>query len=153
MNILKVLTPKRKIGNIGEAAAAKFLKRQGYRILEKNYEAKDSEIDIIAAKDNTVAFIEVKTRTIGHESPKEPRPASAVTPEKQRKILRAASFYINKNHITSRLRFDIIEVFLEESTKKPGEIKHLTGTFDLNTASVMYLSIYLFSCNLLFAFL
>jgi putative endonuclease len=134
MNILKVLTPKRRIGNIGEAAAAKFLKKQGYRILEKNYEARGAEIDIIAMRDNIIAFVEVKTRTIGHESPKEPRPASAVTPEKQRKILRAASFYSSKKAEQARLRFDIIEVFLEENKTKPKQIKHLVGTFNLNTA-------------------
>ena len=111
MNILKVLTPKRITGNIGENAAAKFLKKAGYRILERNYETADAEIDIIAAIDNVTAFVEVKTRTIGHTSPKEPRPASAVTAEKQRKIISVASRYIKQKHITTRIRFDIIEVF------------------------------------------
>lgn len=134
MNILKILTPKRKIGNIGEKAAAKYLRRQGYRILERNFEAKKSEIDIIAKKDNLIAFVEVKTRTLGHESAKEPRPASAVTTEKQRKIISAASYYMSRTHKEARMRFDIIEVFLEENRKKPKEIKHLPGTFDLNTA-------------------
>lgn len=134
MKILEILTPKRKTGNIGEAVAAKYLKKQGYKILEKNYATDDAEIDIIAKKDELIAFIEVKTRTIGRESPKEQRPASSVTPKKQRKIIRVASYYLNHNYRTSRSRFDIIEVFLEEKTKKPRDIKHLIGTFNLNTA-------------------
>lgn len=134
MKILEILTPKRLTGNIGENAAAKHLKRQGYSILERNYSTDNAEIDIIAKKDNLIAFVEVKTRTLGHESPKEPRPASSVTPEKQRKIIRAASHYLSRHKYSLRSRFDIIEVFLEEKTKKPQEIKHLVGTFDLNTA-------------------
>ena len=134
MKILEILTPKRLTGNIGENAAAKHLKRQGYSILERNYSTDNAEIDIIAKKDNLIAFVEVKTRTLGHESPKEPRPASSVTPEKQRKIIRTASHYLSRQKYSLRSRFDIIEVFLEEKTKKPKEIKHLIGTFDLNTA-------------------
>ncbi len=134
MKILEILTEKRKTGNIGETAAAKFLKKQRYKILARNFATDDAEIDIIASRDNIIAFIEVKTRTIGHESPKEPRPASAVTPEKQRKIIKAASLYLSRYERGKRSRFDIIEVFLEENEKKPKEIKHLIGTFDLNTA-------------------
>lgn len=134
MKILEILTPRRKTGNIGEAAAAKYLKKQGFRILERNFSTDNAEIDIIAKKDNLIAFVEVKTRTLGHENPKEPRPASAVTAEKQRKIIRAASYYLNHNRQNARSRFDIIEVFLEENKKKPKEIKHLTAAFDLNTA-------------------
>ncbi|MBO5316703.1 MAG: YraN family protein [Clostridia bacterium] len=134
MKILEILTQKRKTGNIGEAAAAKYLKKQGYRILERNFSTDNAEIDIIAKKDNLIAFVEVKTRTLGHESPREPRPASAVTQEKQRKIIRAASYYLSRNRQIARSRFDIIEVFLEENRKNPKEIKHLLGTFDLNTA-------------------
>ena len=88
MKILELLTEKKRTGNAGETAAAKFLKKQGYKILKRNYEALGYEIDIIAANKEFTVYCEVKTRTLGHENPKEPRPASAVTPEKQRKILR-----------------------------------------------------------------
>ena len=50
MNILKVLTPERRIGNLGERVAARHLRRKGYRILERNYTAAGAEIDIIAKK-------------------------------------------------------------------------------------------------------
>lgn len=136
MKILEIDTLKRRIGNLGERLAAKHLRREGYKILEKNFVADGYEIDIIAIKDNTVAFVEVKARTVGAENPMEPRPASAVTKEKQQKIIKAASYYRRRRHDSCRARFDIIEVYLEKTKtgRKAKEIKHLIGAFDLNTA-------------------
>lgn len=136
MNILKILTPNRLTGNIGEREAAKFLKKSGYKILEKNYVFENSEIDIIARKDKVIAYVEVKAQTVGKEDPKKPRPAAAVTPEKQRKIIKAASAYAARYGRGFRSRFDVIEVFLEKAKKGTvtADIKHLVGTFDINTA-------------------
>ena len=134
MKILEILTPKRQIGNIGERAAARHLKRGGYKILDRNYTAFDAEIDIIAIKDGTVCFVEVKTRTLGREDAREPRPASAVNPEKQRKIIRCAKAFMSSNYkIKAKMRFDVIEVFLHEN-KKVAEINHLISAFNYNTA-------------------
>ena len=133
MNILKVLTERRKTGNLGEDAAAKLLKKHGYKILARNYEAVDSEIDIIAENKSTTVFVEVKTRTLGHESPKEPRPASSVTPDKQRKIITAAKYFLGTHRTGKRVRFDIIEVYVDEK-KKVQKILHLESAFNYNTA-------------------
>ncbi len=135
MNILKVLTQKRILGNFGECAAVKFLKRNGYRILDKNFVANGNEIDIVAMSRECVAFIEVKTRTVPNPLAYEPRPASSVTPEKQRAIISAAkrhpAFYLERPK-----RFDVIEVYTEKVKGKPTvkEIKHLLGSFNYNTA-------------------
>ncbi len=136
MNILKIFTEKRKVGNFGEDSAARFLKKDGYKILERNYVGEGAEIDIIALKDNTVVFVEVKTRDNGRQSPKEPRPASSVTPEKQRKIISASRSYIGKNTYGKRRRFDVIEVYIQKTEKgeRVSDIKHLVNTFDINTA-------------------
>ncbi len=136
MKILKVNTLRRKIGDLGERLAARYLRRHGYKILEKNFVADGYEIDIIAKSGNTVAFIEVKTRTLGSENPMEPRPASAVTKEKQQKIIKVASAYRRHYSSDCRARFDIIEVYLEKTKtgRKAKEIKHLVGAFDLDTA-------------------
>ena len=136
MNILKILTPQRRIGNLGERAAARMLRRKKYKILATNYTALGSEIDIIARKDNVTAFIEVKTRNVKSLGIKEARPGTSVTPEKQRKIIKAASYY-NAHHPTdTRLRLDVVEVYLEgEGAKvKVKEIKHIEGAFNKNTA-------------------
>ena len=136
MNILKIKTDKRKIGDIGEGLAAKFLKRNGYKILERNYVQGDAEIDLICKKDDTVAFVEVKART-GDASPYEPRPASSVTPEKQRKIIKAASHYASLKCSGLKSRLDIVEVYLDgNNPKRAKDIKHLVGAFSKDTAFV-----------------
>ena len=112
MKILEILTPKRLLGNLGEDSAAKFLRKNGYRVLERNYVDEGYEVDIIARRQDILAFVEVKSRTIGHENPREPRPASAVTPEKQRRIIRAAKAYVAHHPTDKKIRFDIVEVFL-----------------------------------------
>ena len=140
MNILKVKTEKRKLGTIGERAAAWHLFFHGYFIKARNYTGGKGfdlpEIDIIAQKGNTVAYIEVKTRTLGAENPNEPRPASAVTPEKQRKIIQTAAFHKAWNAKGKRMRFDIIEVYVENKNGKVKvkKIKHLEGAFTKDTA-------------------
>ena len=133
MNILKILTTRRITGNIGEDAAARYLRRAGYKILKRNYVAPEGEIDIICYKNNTFVFVEVKTRTEGHESPLEPRPASSVTPEKQQKIIKAASYFRVGERREGRMRFDVVEVILSEA-KRVLKINHLINTFDKNTA-------------------
>ena len=139
MKILEILTEKRKIGNIGEKAAARYLKKKGYKILERNFVADNHEIDIIAKKKNLIAYVEVKTRTVGKENPKESRPASSVTPKKQQGIIAAARYYygFNKYKLGPMLqRLDIIEVYMvnDEKKAKVKEIIHMENAFNLNTA-------------------
>ncbi len=136
MNILKILTEKRRTGNIGEDAAAKYLRKHGYKVLERNYAELGAEIDIIARNRKYYVFVEVKTRTVGHISPKEPRPASAVTPEKQRKIITTAKWFLGSVPKGRRIRFDIIEVYLNEE-KEVQRIMHLENAFSYNTSHNM----------------
>lgn len=136
MNILKVLTERRLTGNFGEGEAAKLLKKNGYKILAKNQVEGDGEIDIIAADAEFLVFAEVKTRKYGAENAAEPRAASSVTPEKQRRIIKAAKSYLAYNPTDKKIRFDVIEVYYDTENKKRRvrEINHLEGAFDLNTA-------------------
>lgn len=134
MKILEILTEKRKIGNVGERAAAKLLKKSGYKILERNYVALGYEIDIIATDREHTVFCEVKTRTLGKENPKESRPASSVTPDKQRKIISAAKYYNTAKNLGRKMRFDIIEIIVDDSMKVKEE-RHLIGAFTYDTAT------------------
>ena len=136
MNILKILTSERKTGNLGELRAVKLLKRKGYKILERNYVACGAEIDIIAKKRGITAFVEVKTRNLKHIGHYELRPASSVTPEKQQKIIKVANYYRRRHMDDTRIRFDVIEVYLEDESKvmKVKDIKHLESAFNFNTA-------------------
>lgn len=132
MKILEVKTELRKIGDLGEKLAKKHLKRNGYRILEENYVALGNEIDIIAENKKTLAFIEVKTRSFGKDSLVESRPAAAVTKEKQRKIIKAAKYYSMGSENKKELRFDVIEVIVDNGNQK--QINHMEGAFNINTA-------------------
>ena len=135
MNILKILTERRKIGNFGEKAAISFLKKRGYKILAVNQVEKDCEIDVIAKNREFIIFTEVKTRRFGIYNPSEPRAASAVTAEKQQKIIKAASSYLSYNKTELKVRFDVIEVYYEGDIKRRAhEINHIEGAFNRNTA-------------------
>ena len=136
MNILKIKTPKMELGALGEKMARRYLRRNRYRIREKNFVADGHEIDIIAEDKDTLVFVEVKTRTIGHQNPNEPRPASSVDAEKQRGIIKAARLYSAYNPVSKKKSFDIIEVYVSNDNGRYTltEIKHLKNTFNLNTA-------------------
>ena len=140
MKILEIFTKNRIIGNIGEREAIKHLRRHGYRILEKNYVALGHEIDVIARKKNVTAFVEVKARNVKHLGNYEARPASAVTSEKQRKIISTANHYSRVKNLGTRMRFDIVEVYLADKNNgvKIEEVKHLEDAYDWNTAHSIY---------------
>ncbi len=141
MKILEIKTELRELGSFGEEAAASFLRKSGYKILERGFVAFGHEIDIIAQDKTVTAFVEVKTRTVGYSDPREPRPASAVTQKKQRGIISAAKAYAAMARDGKRMRFDIIEVYAEKDERgrwSAKEIKHLKGAFDRNTATPPY---------------
>ncbi|MBR2342823.1 MAG: YraN family protein [Clostridia bacterium] len=137
MEILKVKTERRRLGDLGERAAARYLFFRGYRILCRSYVANGKEIDIIARGHGYTVFCEVKTRTLGTESAFLPRPASAVTARKQQGIISAARVYASELGTRgSRMRFDCIEVFVDGSGKRPRvkKINHLKSAFSYDTA-------------------
>ena len=137
MKILEILTPKRLLGNFGERAAARYLRKHGYLIIERNYVADSAEIDIIAERDGVRAFVEVKTRTYKEPSPTTSRPAAAVNREKRRKIIDCARTYNARHYKECRSRFDVIEVYTEQAgiRTKVKEIKHIIAAFDKNSAA------------------
>ena len=98
-----------ELGKFGEDKACEYLERTGYCILARNYWTRMGEIDIIATKNNTLSFIEVKTRrscTFG-------TPAEAVTSSKQQKIRLCAEAYLQEHGLLEKLpllSFDVIEI-------------------------------------------
>lgn len=111
-----------EIGKRGEDAAADYLKQHGYRILCRNYRTRDGEIDIIAQKHHTIAFIEVKTRT----GTRFGMAAEAVNARKQHKILLTAKRYIAEKHPKEEaFSLDVIEVYLGDQIK----INHIKDAF------------------------
>ncbi|MCR5809102.1 MAG: YraN family protein [Clostridiales bacterium] len=99
-------TEKRRTGDRGERRTALYLILRGYRILERNYTYGHKEIDIIASKGKTIAFVEVKTR-----SDLSVAPQTAVTLKKRQNVITAAKGYCLYHDIKEKtLRFDIAEV-------------------------------------------
>ncbi len=94
-------------GKCGEDIAAEFLKKKGYKIIERNYRNKIGEIDIIAKGKNDLVFVEVKTR----RSDKFGTPSEAVTYYKKQRIVTCAKMYLMKKPTNLNIRFDIIEVY------------------------------------------
>lgn len=113
------------IGDIGEEYAVKYLKKHRYKILSRNYRKRFGEIDIIAEKKGTVAFVEVKTR---HENPLS-RPFEAVDTNKQEKIYRTSLAYIYENDLDCQYRFDVCEVYVNRDTLKLIQINYFDNAF------------------------
>lgn len=111
----------RKFGIIGEKIAQGFLLNKGYDILETNFYTKIGEIDIIAKKDKCIVFIEVKTRT----SLKYGTPAMAVNSIKRKHIKSVAKTFLHLHRMNnSEIRFDVIEIFINEGKC---EVNHIEG--------------------------
>ena len=98
---------KKLLGNKGERLVVKHLKKQGCKILKRNYRTPFGEADIIAKDGDEVAFVEVKTRTSGAYG----TPAEAVGPEKQRRYRQIAQCYWLKEGEEPNARFDVAEVY------------------------------------------
>ena len=111
---------RRAYGDAGEQAACAHLERKGWQILARNFRRGPGEIDIIARRRGVRPFVEVKRRS----SLRFGRPAEAVTPEKQRRIVQAAALYMQENGLEdAQVRFDVIELL-------PEQIRHIEGAFD-----------------------
>lgn len=108
------------LGNQGEEAVAQYLTQQGYRIIARNFKKRGGEIDIIATYHDIIACIEVKTRTKEYFNISE-----VVTPQKQRKIITTAKYFLMEQKISDMAcRFDIATVALDTGT-----IHHFPGAF------------------------
>lgn len=98
---------KRSIGSGGENLACDFLKKNGFKILARNFTIRGGEIDIIARDGNVLVFVEVKTR----HSKEYGSAREAVTGWKLRYLRKAALFYIQKIGWQDRpYRFDLVAI-------------------------------------------
>lgn len=101
-------------GDFGENAVCEYLINSGYEITERNYHTPYGEIDIIAEKNNSIAFIEVKTRRNNRYG----NASEYVDKRKQKKIILSAFVYLGEN--TEReMSFDVAEVYYGKKEDKP----------------------------------
>lgn len=95
-----------KLGLHGERLACDYLTNTGYKVLHTRHRIEGIEIDIIALKDDTLVFVEVKTRRSDNlESPQD-----AVDIKKQHRMIRAANAYMQTSEQDVSIRFDIIAI-------------------------------------------
>lgn len=98
---------KRRTGAHYEEKASAFLTANGFTILERNYRIHIGEIDIIAREGQTVCFVEVKYRSNG----KYGRPGEAVTPKKQKTIIKVSEYWLLEHRLYNCYRrYDVIEI-------------------------------------------
>ncbi len=125
---------KNSVGYDGERVAEKFLKKQGYKILERNWcnrkGRRIGEIDIVAQdkKDDAIVFVEVKSRKITKDEI-DVLPEEQITQSKLNKLSRIAEVYIKENELLdANWRIDAISVLFVEGERKP-QIKHIESVF------------------------
>ncbi len=112
-------------GKLGEDCTANFLEAKGYSIVARNFRIRSAEIDIIAKADEVIVFIEVKARSnIRHGLPSE-----AVTFRKQKKIIEAASIFL-QDFPDNACRFDVVEVYL--NGERVERINHIENAFEVS---------------------
>ncbi|SLM27940.1 conserved hypothetical protein [Desulfamplus magnetovallimortis] len=125
------------LGSHAEDEACRFLKSNGFKIIERNYRTRFAEIDIIAIHEETIVFVEVKART----SSRYGSPREAVGSGKQKKIIAGAMQYIRENALDGkRVRFDVVTYlksnsnYLKSNPKSSGaeplHIELISNAFD-----------------------
>ena len=116
---------RQRIGKLGEDIACKYLKENNYNIINRNFNCKQGEIDIVARDihKKELVFIEVKTRS----NFKYGNPSEAVNNIKRKHIYQAGKYYLYKNKITNEaIRLDVIEIFIKDNKCK---INHIQKAF------------------------
>ena len=122
---MKLQSHRQQLGKKGEDLAVKYLIKHGYRILERNFQKRYGELDIVALRDNTLVFVEVKTR-IGHAFGK---PEESVTPWKLREVVQTAHYYkLLHPEFPDSLRIDVIgiELDVDQTLKYFNHIENVT---------------------------
>lgn len=125
------MTKKRDLGNKGEDAVCRYIEKYGYRIITRNFNCPKGEIDIIAENDDTIAFIEVKSR----KEDSMVTGAEAVNLSKKLKIIKTAAWYSYHYPLTKQPRFDIAEITLKNDI--PVFLRYYKAAFDMTGYNIM----------------
>jgi putative endonuclease len=115
--------PNKQKGTDGELSAYRFLRQHGYKIVARNYRRRFGEVDLIGWDGDTLAFIEVKTRTDHSRG----RPEEAVHRSKQKQICRVAREYRIRHRLEeTNVRFDVVSIEVNGSQER---LELLKGAF------------------------
>lgn len=116
----------RELGAWGEEQAARYLKRKGYTIVDRNFRCRQGELDLVARRGEILAFVEVKLRRNADFA----EAREFVGYAKQRRILKAAALWLSVHGCELQPRFDVIEIYAPEGEKSRFlRINHLEDAF------------------------
>jgi putative endonuclease len=110
-------------GRLAEDLAIDYLIKSNYQILEANWRHKKAEIDVIAQVDNTIVFVEVKSRSNDFFG----KPETAVTEKKKKLIIAGATSYMEAKGYDGQIRFDIVSLVLR--SKEDYDLEHYKDSF------------------------
>jgi putative endonuclease len=98
------------LGSKGEDLAVRFLKKKGFKIIERNFHCPAGEIDLVAREGDTLVFVEIKARSSSDFG----LPQDAVDRFKQQKIIQAARTYLAQHRLSEEIpaRFDVVAIHL-----------------------------------------
>ncbi len=116
---------RRQFGDRGEGLAVQRLMGEGYEVIERNVACRYGEIDIIAVKDGTYCFVEVRSRATDIWGD----PAMSVIFRKQRKVSKAALWWLQRQRLLERVpvRFDVVTVLGRGPNAR---VEHIPGAFE-----------------------
>ena len=110
------------LGHEGEDIAARYLQQHGYTIHDRDWHCGHKDLDLVVTKDNTIVFVEVKTRTSNEWGD----PQDFITDRKIRRIVNSADAYLRFNQIDMDVRFDVISIVAEGGEYK---VEHIEQAF------------------------
>jgi putative endonuclease len=121
----RLFSDRTALAKWGEKRALRFLKKQAYTTLARNYLCKTGELDLVMADpDGTIVFVEVKTRSTEDFA----EPEDSITAAKKEKVSRAAQYFLKAHKIEDRpCRFDVVAIKIDQTGSET--IKHYTDAF------------------------
>lgn len=112
------------VGRLGEDAAAAHLEAKGLRVLERNLALGRLELDLVCEENDTLVFVEVKTRAEGSLA----APSDALDSQKRSRLIRAAQGYLSRHDLWQRpCRFDLVSILLRSGSV--ARIEHIENAF------------------------
>lgn len=111
-------TEKQTIGGAGEDAAARFLEKEGHKILDRNYRQKWGELDIVSEKDGVLHFVEVKASAMQNGSNSDYRPEENIRLWKKQRMSRAIRTYLLDKRTPDDKEFeiDVVSILIDPAT-------------------------------------
>ena len=119
-------THKQILGQEGERIAESYLRKKGYRVVERNYRCPVGELDLILLDRRVVVFVEVKTRSDDRFG----APLESVGPRKQQKMIKTALFFLSRHRLHNRdARFDVIGISWKGRERL---VEHIQNAFEIS---------------------